>query len=98
MNRTGTTRNRPSNASAAVTSHAIKAQVSSATTGKSSQNRNGKARQLHVIGLAIQHRIYAPTALPNNVTTLRHRRAATKRIAAYSFGEDQSSSDGTILG
>jgi hypothetical protein len=33
---------------------------------------SGKARQLHVIGLALQYRIYVPTAPPNNVTTPRH--------------------------
>jgi hypothetical protein len=60
MNRTGTTRNRLSNAGAAVTSHAIKAQVSTATSGKSSRTRNGKARQLYVIGLTLRYRVYAP--------------------------------------
>jgi hypothetical protein len=54
MNRTGTTRNRPSNAGAAVTSHAIKAQVSSATSGKSSRTRNGKARMMSNTGFSPQ--------------------------------------------
>src|SRR5262249_35622605 len=33
---------------------------------------SGKARQLQVIGLALQYRVYLPTAPPNNVTTPRH--------------------------
>jgi hypothetical protein len=72
MNRTGTTRSRPSNADAAVTSHAAK--VSSASSGKSSQNRSGKARHLHVIGLAHLSNTapaHAPAAQPNNLMNSR---------------------------